>query len=190
MAKVNANSATREELVEKAGLRPEIADAILKFRGRHGGRIADVDALGELPGIGPATLEQLRATLDFSDKGERAGDGSDGAARRTAEAVGEVQREALGGAAEGASELGRLFLDLVREQARQNLEVATALGRAFDWEEVARAQTEFVRASLERVNELNRRYLEVVQSMVAATTAAAPAVGERERDRGRSGRAA
>ncbi len=77
MAKLNVNAATREELVEKAGLRPDVADAILEFRGRHGGRITDVEALDELRGIGPATLEQLRSVLDFRDKVEKAGNGSD-----------------------------------------------------------------------------------------------------------------
>jgi hypothetical protein len=187
---VNANTATREELVDVAGLRPEVADAILKFRGQHRDRIADVEALAELPGVGPATLDQLRTVLDFSDPTtEAAGRAADSAARaaragleavrRTASA--EAGREALGRSAEGASELGRLFLDLVREQARQNMEVATALGRAFDWEQAAQVQTEFVRASFERVGELNRRYLEVVQSMVAATTAAASAAADRDR---------
>lgn len=192
MASVNANTATREELVDVAGLRPEVADAILEFRGQHRDRIADVEALAELPGVGPATLDQLRSVLDFSDPtGEAAGRAADSAAwaaragleavRRTAVVEAEAGREVLGRSAEGASELGRLFLELVREQARQNMEVATALGRAFDWEQAARAQTEFVRASLERVGELNRRYLELVQSMVAATTAAASAAADRDR---------
>jgi hypothetical protein len=37
MPKLNINDATREELVEKAELRPELADAILEFRGPEGG---------------------------------------------------------------------------------------------------------------------------------------------------------
>ena len=76
MPKVNVNVATREDLVEKAGLRPAIADAILEYRGRHGGRITDVEALDELPGVGPATLDELRSALDFRDKGEKAGNGN------------------------------------------------------------------------------------------------------------------
>ena len=68
MAKLNVNMATREELVEAAGLRPDLADAILKFRGKHGGKITDVNALEELSGVGPATIEQLRKALDFSER--------------------------------------------------------------------------------------------------------------------------
>src|SRR4051794_38027396 len=63
MAKLDLNEATREELVDVAGLRPFVAEAVLKARDEHGGAIAGIgalkDALGEVRGIGPATLDQL-----------------------------------------------------------------------------------------------------------------------------------
>src|SRR4051794_33597863 len=63
MAKLDLNEATREELVDVAGLRPFVAEAVLKARDEHGGGIADIgalkDALGGVRGIGPATLDQL-----------------------------------------------------------------------------------------------------------------------------------
>src|SRR3954451_14359577 len=71
MPKLNVNDATREQLVETAGLRPAVADALLEYRAKHGGKITSPEALGELPGVGPATLDQLRDVLDFRDKGER-----------------------------------------------------------------------------------------------------------------------
>src|SRR3954468_7874644 len=82
MPKLNVNDATREQLVETAGLRPVVAGALLEYRTKHGGKIENPEALGELPGVGPATLDQLRDVLDFRDKGERdkgekAGNGSD-----------------------------------------------------------------------------------------------------------------
>jgi hypothetical protein len=223
MPKLNVNDATREQLVETAGLRPAVADALLEFRAEHGGRITSPEALGELPGVGPATLDQLRDVLDFRDKGEKAGNGSDkggnGAERelgrtaektaeaataavrggakvareatetgarattaaarsglqlveRTAGAFGEVQRETAQRSAEATAELGRLFVELLSEQTRHNLEVATAFGRVANWGEIARLQGEFVRASLERVNRLNGRYLEIVQDVVRATVSA------------------
>ena len=224
MPKLNVNDATREQLVETAGLRPAVADALLEFRAKHGGKIASPEALGELPGVGPATLDQLRDVLDFRDRGEKAGNGSDkggnGAERevrqtagktaeaatatarggvrvareateagaqattaaarsglqlvgRTAEAFGEVQRETAQRSAEATAELGRLFAELVSEQARHNMEMATAFGRMANWGEVARLQGEFVRASFERFNRLNGRYLEVVQDVMRATASAA-----------------
>ena len=63
MAKVNVNRATHEELVEAAGLRPQVAEAVLRLRDEHGGRIADLEALKEIKGVGDATLDHLREVL-------------------------------------------------------------------------------------------------------------------------------
>jgi hypothetical protein len=52
------------------------------------------------------------------------------------------------------------------------MEVATAFGRVANWGEIARLQGEFVRASFERMNRLNGRYLEVVQDVMRATASA------------------
>src|SRR6187551_2795678 len=94
MPKLNVNDATREQLVETAGLRPAVADALLEFRAKHGGKIESPEALGELPGVGPATVDQLRDVLDFRaggerDKGERE---VRQATERTAEATAQVAR--------------------------------------------------------------------------------------------------
>src|SRR4029079_13193015 len=76
MAKPNVHTASRDELVE-AGVRAELADEILKLRRK--GKI-DLEALDAVPGVGPATLEQLRKSLNFrdqpkeDDRGERAGE--------------------------------------------------------------------------------------------------------------------
>ena len=63
MAKANVNTASREQLVE-AGVGAELADEILKLRRK--GKVGP-EALHELPGVGPATQEQLRSLLDFHD---------------------------------------------------------------------------------------------------------------------------
>ncbi len=222
MPKLNVNDATREQLVETAGLRPVVAEALLEYRAKHGGKITSPEALGELSGVGPATLDQLRDVLDFRaggerDKGEKGGNGSDKSGHnaehevrqtteRTAEAVrgsvrvareateagtqtaarsglqlvertagtfGEVQRETAQRSAEATAELGRLFVELLSEQTRHNMEVATAFGRVADWGEIARLQGEFVRASFERMNRMNGRYLEVVQDVMRATVSTA-----------------
>jgi hypothetical protein len=66
--------------------------------------------------------------------------------------------------ADGAAELGRLFLDLLDEQARHNLEVAAALGRTVAWAEIVRVQGELVRGSLERWTRLSSAYVEIVRT--------------------------
>ena len=80
-----------------------------------------------------------------------------------------VQRETAQQSAEGTAELGKLWLELLGEQTRHNLAVATALSKAVDWEEVVRVQSEYMRASIERMNQLNSRYLEIVRTVMAAS---------------------
>ena len=92
---------------------------------------------------------------------------------QTAGTLGEVQRETAQRSAEATAELGRLFVELLSEQTRHNMEVATAFGRVADWGEIARLQGEFVRESFERLNRLNGRYLEIVQDVMRATVSAA-----------------
>ena len=220
MAKVNVNEATREELVEIAGLRPELAEAIVRFRDERG-KLTKADELNAVQGVGPATLEQLRKAFSFGETAdetaererakaaqeaertaretaERTADaaastlrsavetgreaakaGTEAASstaqgglqlvQRTAGAMSEVQRETARQSTEGTAELGKLWLDLLGEQTRANLEFATTFGRAVDWQEVIRVQSEYARASFERFNELNRRYLEITQAMMKAT---------------------
>ncbi len=57
MAKVNINinAASREELVDVVGLRPELAEAIVRFRDERG-KITKADELDEVQGVGLATL--------------------------------------------------------------------------------------------------------------------------------------
>ena len=70
MAKISLHKATREQLVEGAGLRPLVAEAILKMRDERGGEIADIsalkDRLSEVKGIGPASLDKLSNVLRVS----------------------------------------------------------------------------------------------------------------------------
>src|SRR5436305_15213473 len=99
MAKVNVNSATREDLVDVAGLRPDVADAVLEYRRKHH-RITDARALEELPGVGPATVEQLREALDFGDKGSDRAKAGEKEAGRSAERATEAASSAARGGAE------------------------------------------------------------------------------------------
>jgi phasin family protein len=70
MAKISLHKATREQLIESAGLRPKVAEAILKVRDERGGEIADIgalkDRLSEVKGIGPASLDKLGNVLRVS----------------------------------------------------------------------------------------------------------------------------
>ena len=226
---MNVNTATREELVDVAGLRPELADTIIRFRDERG-KITKADELEEVQGVGPATLEQLRKALSFGETAEekaerertKAAQEAERTARETAERTAEaaasalrstvetgrgatkagaeaassaaqgglqlvqrtagamtkVQRETARQSAEGTAELGKLWLELLGEQTRHNLAVATALSKAVDWEEMVRVQSEYLRASIERMNQLNSRYLEIVRTVMAVSV---PATQEQDR---------
>lgn len=320
MAKVNVNRATREELVEAAGLRPQMAEAVLRLRDEHGGRIADLEALKEIRGVGDATVDHLREVLvagrrpdegaaaapkkaeeetaarkdaevtTFAARsggvyGARKGDdvvqegaevtamvakagadtarkgaevtafaarsgGTDTArkdaeaahkaahkaadvtaqaaesgaetarkgaevtafaarssaeaARRTAEQAAEAGRQAARAGAEGASrfvdagveqarramgivaeaerraaeqsseaasDLGGLFVGLVSEQARHNVETFRALVRARSFPEAVEVQNGYLRASVERATRGTTRYVEVVSKLAAGMAA-------------------
>jgi nucleoside-diphosphate-sugar epimerase len=74
---------------------------------------------------------------------------------------------------EGAGEVGRAVAELVQEQARHNVAVLQALSRTVDWDGAAQVQSDFVRTSVERAAAFTRRYLEVVQMVVASATSTA-----------------
>jgi hypothetical protein len=251
VAKPNVHTASRDELAE-AGVRAELVDEILKRRRRKGS--LTLESLGEVQGVGPATLEQLGKTLDFKappseeakadDKpqpsraerpasSERRGDdqgaqrapepaareltetaeatlraGTDQAAdlvaatvqagaeatgraadtardavetgvraaeqgaraglqvvQRTTAAAEEAQRRVVERSAEDASAFGRSFLELLQEQGRENMAAMAALARARGLDEVIRLQGEYLRGSMERMTELNRRWLELAGTM-------------------------
>ena len=89
-AKLDVNTVTKDELVDRLGLRPALADAIVKFRETNG-PITDLAMLDNVSGVGAATIEQMRAQLSVSKK--TAEHGVNSAAKATgagAEAAGKV----------------------------------------------------------------------------------------------------
>lgn len=59
---INLNSATAADLDTLPGVGPATAAAILTYRDQHG-PFAAIDALADVPGIGPAKLEALRGLV-------------------------------------------------------------------------------------------------------------------------------
>ena len=162
MAKANIHTASRDELVE-AGVRAELADEIVKLRRK--GEIAGPEALEEMPGVGPATVEQLRRALDFKApdraggeerRGREPRNGQDEAARATGEgsttaarailrvahesgaAAREGQREFAERSTRGMVELNQLFLQLMREQMQETLEAWSAIACAVRWDDLGK----------------------------------------------------
>lgn len=67
-AGVNVNAASQKELEGLPGIGPSKATAILEYRSTNGPftSLADLD---KVPGIGPATLENLRPLVEFGEAG-------------------------------------------------------------------------------------------------------------------------
>jgi hypothetical protein len=197
MAKVNVNTASRDELIAVGGLRPEIVDEIMRLRRKE--KITSAEALEQVPGVGPATIEQLKKALDFGDQrkgsngddreavraatrtgaetAETAGESGLRVVRRAADAVAETERAVAQRATDGTAELGRVLVDLTVAQTRHNLETLNALSAVVDWDQVVKAvdwdrafqiQSDYLRTSLERAAQLTQRYLEVTQTVVTA----------------------
>ena len=80
--------------------------------------------------------------------------------------------------AEGSAELGQALVDLLKEQNQHNLETLAVLTKAVDLGRIFEIQGEFLRGSLERVEQLTQAYFEVTQRVI---TAPADTVKERSR---------
>lgn len=57
---ININTATRAELESLPGIGPVLSQHMIDFRNRHG-PFESVDALDDVPGIGPKRLEAVRS---------------------------------------------------------------------------------------------------------------------------------
>src|SRR5262245_8018965 len=59
---VNINTATKEQLDSLKGIGPTKAQAIIDYRTKHG-PFKSVDDLEKVPGIGPATMKDIRSDI-------------------------------------------------------------------------------------------------------------------------------
>jgi phasin family protein len=127
MAKISLHKATREQLVEGAGLRPLVAEAILKVRDERGGEIADIsalkDTLSEVKGIGPASLDQLGNVLRVSRQATKpAAEKPADTAAPTAKAGSEDARQTTEAAASGV----KVGADEIRRTTEEAADTATS----------------------------------------------------------------
>lgn len=65
LAQVNINTATKEQLDGLKGIGPAKAQAIIDYRTKNGA-FKTVDDLEKVPGIGPATLKEIRNDITVS----------------------------------------------------------------------------------------------------------------------------
>jgi len=175
MAKPNVHTASRDELVE-AGIRAELADEILKRRRK--GKI-DLEALDEVPGVGPATLEQLRQSLDFHEQpkneDDRSGRNGKDATNRATEVdkqrTVDQAKETSARAAEQVADVGKHSADRAAEVGqRTTVRVAEAGERAVE------QTAEVTRELADRTGGTIQQGLQVVQETADAVRALPRAV--------------
>ena len=158
MAKPNVHTASRDELVE-AGVRAELADEILKRRRKGAIRL---EALEEVPGVGPATLEQLRQALDFREPPQAAAPSGNGeAGARTSSSSGRSRTTATAFARAAAAATS----DAARRKPRAHREggLRAAGGQGGPRHDRGRAET-----ATEATAEAARGGLQVVRRTSAA----------------------
>ena len=161
MAKPNVHTASRDELVE-AGVRADLADEILKRR-RKGA--IHLEALEEVPGVGPATLEQLRHALDFreqpkkgDDRGEHNGKDATDKATETSARVADQVAEVGKRTADQAVEAGKRTAEQVTDVSARTVDQATKVGKR-----VADQAAEVTRELTDRTGDMIQQGLQVIQ---------------------------
>jgi hypothetical protein len=133
VAKVNVNKATREELVDVAGLRPQVVDAVLKARDEHHGRLANIDALKEalreVRGVGTATLDQLGEVLSFGAAATNEPTEKTAEVAQTAARAGAETARQTADATRQTADAARQTADVVRQGAEKTAEVTSIVAR-------------------------------------------------------------
>jgi hypothetical protein len=124
--------------------------------------------------LGKRTADKaVDVTHEVANKAEDTARRGFQAAQKTAGAALEVERAVVRRSGEGATEVGQMFAELAKEQARDNVKAFQALIRTFDWSQAIQVHGDFLRASVERAAEFTRRYFEVVQAVVASAASTA-----------------
>ena len=175
MAKINLHEATREQLVDSAGLRPLVAEAVLKVRDERGGEIADIsalkDAVSEVKGIGPAALDQLGDVLKVSRQATKPA--VETSAEAAAPAVKAGTEAAASGVKDGAEEVRRTTEEAA-DLATSGVKVARQTA-----EETAKVTTSGVKAGAEEASRTVEKTAEITSLVARGSVEAAERVAEK-----------
>jgi hypothetical protein len=88
--------------------------------------------------------------------------------RQAVDAAAEVERNSARHAVTGAAELNRSLVDLLTEQAKDNVQLFQALAQPANWGKGPQLQGEFLRASFQRAARFTRRYVEASQAVMTS----------------------
>ena len=175
MAKINLHEATREQLVDGAGLRPLVAEAVLKVRDERGGEIADIsalkDAVSEVKGIGPAALDQLGDVLKVSRQATKPA--AETSAEAAAPAVKAGTEAAASGVKDGAEEVRRTTEEAA-DLATSGVKVARQTA-----EETAKVLASGVKDGAEEASRTVEKTAEITSLVARGSVEATERVAER-----------
>jgi Phasin protein len=175
MAKINLHEATREQLVDGAGLRPLVAEAVLKVRDERGGEIADIsalkDAVSEVKGIGPAALDQLGDVLKVSRQATKPA--AETSAEAAAPAVKAGTEAAASGVKDGAEEVRRTTEEAA-DLATSGVKVARQTA-----EETAKVLASGVKDGAEEASRTVEKTAEITSLVARGSVEAAERVAEK-----------
>src|ERR671912_243837 len=184
MAKINLHKATREQLVEGAGLRPLVAEAILKVRDERSGEIADIsalkDTLSEVKGIGPASLDQLGNVLRVSRQAtkpaaEKPADTAAPTAKASTEDARQTTQAAASGVKAGAEEIRRTTEEAA-DTATSGVKVARQTA-----EETAKVIASGVKAGAEEASRTVEKTAEITSLVARGSVEAASGLVDAEK---------
>jgi len=175
MAKINLHEATREQLVDGAGLRPLVAEAVLKVRDERGGEIADIsalkDAVSEVKGIGPAALDQLGDVLKVSRQ----------ATKPAAETSAEAAAPAVKAGTEAAASGVKVGAEEVRRTTEEAADLATSSVKVARQtaEETAKVLASGVKDGAEEASRTVEKTAEITSLVARGSVEAAERVAEK-----------
>ena len=129
-----------------------------------------------------AATAAKNATANVAEAGKRTSDKTAEAMRETAgqtanavrdglrvvRQAAEAEQETVRHAGAGMAGLNRELLDLLHQQARDNVQLVQALAQPAKWGQAAKLQGEFLRASFQRTARFTQRYVEVGQAVVTS----------------------
>ena len=119
--------------------------------------------------LGKRTTDKAaEVTRGLTGHAENVARGGFQSVRQAVDAAAEVERNSARHAVTGAAELNRSLVDLLAEQAKDNVQLFQALAQPANWGKAAQLQGEFLRTSFQRAARFTRRYVEVGQAVMTS----------------------
>jgi hypothetical protein len=115
-----------------------------------------------------------KITDQAADQAERVARGGFQSARQAVDVGAEVGQKLADRAEAGMTEINHSLVELLNQQARDNVQLFQTLAQPTNWGKATHLQNEFLRASWQRAAQFARRYVEVSQAAMISVLSIAP----------------